>query len=103
YPLGIPANMLFAVLLGVSIVRFRLFDVSAAVKKAAVYMVTGGVLAAGVIVGVEMLEDVFQWTPLQCVTVAIGLGMLVGFMNTQLGRPIERLLLSRRHGCRKTL
>ena len=103
YPLGIPMNMLFAVLLGVSIVRFRLFDVSAAVKKAAVYSVTGGVLTAAIFVTVEVLERVFQWGPLQYLAAAIGLGMLVGFLNTHVGRPLERLLLSRRHGCRNTL
>ncbi len=103
YPLGIPANMLFAVLLGVSIVRFRLFDVSAAVKKAAVYSVTGGVLTAGIMFGIDALEQMFQWSAMQSLAIAIGVGMVLGFVNAHLGRPIERLLLSRRHGCRTTL
>ncbi|MBI4256118.1 MAG: hypothetical protein HY616_13695, partial [Candidatus Rokubacteria bacterium] len=33
YPMGIPANMVFALMLGTSIVRYRLFDVNVAVKK----------------------------------------------------------------------
>ena len=33
YPVGIPANMLFALMLGTSIVRYRLFDVSVAAKR----------------------------------------------------------------------
>ena len=103
YPLGIPANMLFAVLLGVSIVRYRLFDVSAAVKKAVVYSVTGGVVTAAILVGIDALEEMFRWTPMQSLAIAIGLGMLLGFVNTHLGRPIERLLMSRRHGCRNML
>jgi signal transduction histidine kinase len=103
YPLGIPANIAFAVLLGVSIVRFRLFDVSAAVKKAAVYSVTGGILTAAILALVEMLDAVLKWRAIETLAVAIGLGMLVGFLNMQLGRPLERLLLSRRTGCRDTL
>jgi signal transduction histidine kinase len=103
YPLGIPANMLFAVLLGVSIVRFRLFDVSAAVKKATVYAVVGSALTIAIMAVVVVLDSVLRWSAVECLAVAIGLGMLVGFLNAQLGRPLERLLLSRRHGCRDTL
>src|SRR3989475_12824829 len=39
YPMGIPANMVFALMLGTSIVRYRLFDVNVAVKKGAIYLV----------------------------------------------------------------
>ena len=69
YPLGIPANMIFAVLLGISIVRFRLFDVNATVKKAAVYSVAVGLLTAAIIGVVEALQ-LFGWTPLECLAVA---------------------------------
>jgi signal transduction histidine kinase len=103
YPLGIPANMLFAVLLGISIVRFRLFDVSGAVKKAAVYSVAGGVLTAAIIVLVEVLESVFAWTRLESLVVAVALGMTVALVNNQLDHPLERLVLKRRHGCRDAL
>ena len=37
YPIGIPANMVFALLLGTAILRYRLFDVSAVMKAVAAY------------------------------------------------------------------
>ena len=46
YPVGIPANMIFALMLGTSIVRYRLFAVAVAVKKTAVYAVVGAVLTS---------------------------------------------------------
>jgi signal transduction histidine kinase len=103
YPLGIPANMLFAVLLGISIVRFRLFDVSAAFKKAAVYSVAVGLLTVAIIVLVETLGDFFRWTPTERLAVAIGLGMTAALLSNQMARPLERLVLSRRRGCRDAL
>jgi signal transduction histidine kinase len=102
YPLGIPANMIFAVLLGVSIVRFRLFDVSATVKKAAVYSVAVGLLTA-VIIGVLEVLKTLGWSRLECLAVAIALGMAVPLFSNQLVRPLERLVLTRRHGCRDAL
>jgi signal transduction histidine kinase len=102
YPLGIPANMIFAVLLGVSIVRFRLFDVNATVKKAAVYSVAVGLLTATILGVVEALERL-GWTRLECLAVAVALGMVVALASHQLARPLERLALSRRHGCRDAL
>jgi signal transduction histidine kinase len=102
YPLGIPANMVFAVLLGISIVRFRLFDVSAAVKKAAVYSVAVGLLTAGIIGVVEGLEAM-GWSAFECLAAAVALGMIVATFSNQLVRPLERVVLSRRHGCRDAL
>jgi signal transduction histidine kinase len=102
YPLGIPANMIFAVLLGISIVRFRLFDVNATMKKAAVYSVAVGLLTAAMIGVVEALE-MLGWVPLERLAVAIGLGMVVALCSHQLVRPLERLVLHRRHGCRDAL
>ena len=46
YPIGIPANMIFALMLGTSIVRYRLFAVDVAVKKATVYGVVGAAITA---------------------------------------------------------
>jgi hypothetical protein len=42
YPMGIPANMIFALMLGTSIVRYRLFDVNVLVKKGAIYLLLWG-------------------------------------------------------------
>ena len=102
YPLGIPANMAFAVLLGISIVRFRLFDVSAAVKKAAVYSVAVGLLSAAIISVVDAL-DKLGWTSIERLAAAVGLGMTVALFSNQLVRPLERLVRTRRDGCRNAL
>ena len=102
YPLGIPTNMLFAVLLGVSIVRFRLFNVSAAVKRAAVYSVAVGTLMAAIIGVVEALERL-GWSSIERLAAAIGLGMVGALFSNQLVRPLERLVRTRRHGCRDAL
>ena len=40
YPIGIPANSVFAIALGVAIVRYRLWDVSVLAKKALLYLTT---------------------------------------------------------------
>ena len=37
YPIGIPANMVFALVVGTAILRYRLFDVSAVMKAVAAY------------------------------------------------------------------
>ncbi len=102
YPLGIPANMIFAVLLGVSIVRFRLFDVNATVKKAAVYSVAVAWLTVAIIAVVEAL-DALGWPPFERLAVGIALAMVVALGSNQLVRPLERLVLSRRRGCRDAL
>jgi len=60
YPVGIPANMIFALMLGTSIVRYRLFDVNVFVKKAAVYTVVASAVtvAMGVLIwGIEHYYD----------------------------------------------
>src|SRR2546428_311697 len=60
YPMGIPANMIFAVMLGTSIVRYRLFDVSVAVKKTAVYVTVGSVVTAVVGVVTWSIEQYYD-------------------------------------------
>ena len=57
YPIGIPANMFFALMLGTSIVRYRLFDVDVAVKKTAVYGGVGITLTAFLALLTRTLEN----------------------------------------------
>jgi signal transduction histidine kinase len=103
YPLGIPANMLFALLLGISIVRYRLFDVSATLKKAAVYSVVGGIYTAAIVAVVSVLEGSLGWSAVESLWAAITLGMAGALMNNPFGRAVDRFLLSRRTGCRDTI
>src|SRR5581483_8915496 len=62
-----------------------------------------GALTAAIIALVEMLEEVFKWSTLECLTVAVALGMGVALLANQFGHPLERLVMSRRHGCRDAL
>src|SRR5213078_4684476 len=80
YPMGIPANMVFALMLGTSIVRYRLFDVNVAVKKGAIYLVLWGVLTS-VLVLAEQYADWEQMNPLWVI-------LPLGFVMTLLVSPL---------------
>src|SRR6266576_461315 len=103
YPMGIPANMIFALMLGTSIVRYRLFDVNVLVKKGAIYLLLRGVLT-GTLVTAESYAD---WDNVNPLWVILPLGflltMLVSPIGQRLEERIERLMFSRRRGCYETL
>src|SRR5206468_8435157 len=99
YPMGIPANMVFALMLGTSIVRYRLFDVNVAVKKGAIYLLLWGVLTSVLV----MAEQYADWEQLNPLWVILPLGFLMTLLVSPLGQrlegAIERLMFSRRRGC----
>jgi signal transduction histidine kinase len=103
YPMGIPANMVFALMLGTSIVRYRLFDVNVVVKKGAIYLLLWGALTS-VLVAAEQYAD---WDQLNPLWVILPLGfvmtMLVSPIGQRLEERIERVMFSRRRGCYETL
>jgi signal transduction histidine kinase len=103
YPMGIPANMIFAFMLGTSIVRYRLFDVNVVVKKGAIYLLVWGVVTS-VLVAAESYAD---WDHLNPLLVIVPLGfvltMLVSPIGQRLEERIERVMFSRRRGCYETL
>jgi signal transduction histidine kinase len=103
YPMGIPANMAFALMLGTSIVRYRLFDVNVAVKKGAIYLMLWGVLIS-VLVLAEQYADWEQMNPLW-VILPLGfiMTMLVSPLGQRLEEKLERVMFSRRRGCYETL
>src|SRR2546426_2326937 len=103
YPMGIPANMIFALMLGTSIVRYRLFDVNVAVKKSAVYLLVWGVLTS-VLVAAESYADWDQMNPLWIILpLGFVMTMLVSPVGQRLEESIERVMFSRRRGCYETL
>src|SRR5207249_11299303 len=63
YPMGIPANMIFALMLGTSIVRYRLFDANVLVKRGATYLLLRAALTA-TLVTAESYADWDQVNPL---------------------------------------
>jgi signal transduction histidine kinase len=103
YPMGIPANMVFALMLGTSIVRYRLFDVNVAVKKSAVYLLVWGVLTS-VLVAAESYADWDQMNPLWIILpLGFVMTLLVSPVGQRLEESIERVMFSRRRGCYETL
>jgi signal transduction histidine kinase len=107
YPVGIPANMCFALLMGISIVRYRLFDVSVAVKKGAVYGLLTGVFATLLGFVFRALDPHFDVDRIGTLELAIPVAVLFTLLVGPLGRRIEKLLehviFSRRRGCYDTL
>ena len=107
YPVGIPANMVFAVTLGTSIVRYRMFDVDVVVKKAAVYAGLGIALTSLLAGATHLAEELLGLHSVSAVWIVVPMGLLMTVFMTPLGRRIdfavERLMFSRRHGCYETL
>ncbi len=107
YPAGIPANMVFALMLGISIVRYRLFDVNVAVKRTAIYLVFGAAVTSALVGITWTLERYFQLAEITALWVVIPMGFLITLVLSPLGRPLEdyiqRLMFSKRRGCYDTL
>lgn len=103
YPMGIPANMVFALMLGTSIVRYRLFDVNVAVKKGAIYLVLWGVVTSVLV----MAEQWADWEQVNPLFVVLPLGFVMTLLVSPIGQRIEenleRLMFSKRRGCYETL
>jgi len=107
YPMGIPANMIFALMLGTSIVRYRLFAVDVAVKKIAVYGLSGVVLTGGLALVTWSIERYFDLEQYSAVWIVIPVGfimtLLIGPLGQGLEDRIQRMVFSQRHGCYDTL
>jgi len=107
YPMGIPANMVFALMLGTSIVRYRLFAVDVAVKRAAVYAALGAVITGGLFVTARALERYFDLADIDTIWVVVPLGFGVALLMSPWGHSLEdfvqRVTFSKRRGCYETL
>jgi signal transduction histidine kinase len=107
YPIGIPANMIFALMLGTSIVRYRLFAVDVAVKKATVYGVVGAAITAVLYLVTRTIERYFGLSDIDTIWLVVPLGFMVTILLSPWGQALEdrihRLMFSKRHGCYETL
>ena len=107
YPVGIPANMIFALMLGTSIVRYRLFAVTVAVKKTAVYALVGTVLTVVMGVLTKVIEDYFHLKEASALWMVVPMGGIITLLISPLGKGfddrIQRLTFSKRQGCYETL
>src|SRR5438034_7785158 len=107
YPPGIPANMICALLLGMAIIRYRMFDVSVAVKKYSMYALAGGLITGVLAVVTRVAERAFDLEAKSALWIVIPLGLIVTVLMGPLGQAIEdrvqRLMFSRRRGSHDTL
>ena len=107
YPAGIPANMVFALMLGTSIVRYRLFPVGVVVKKAAVYLLVGLVVTGLLGLLTQIVEDTFALRELGTVWVVVPVGFVITLLLSPLGHRlderIQRLVFIKRRGAYETL
>ena len=89
YPIGIPANMVFAIVLGTAILRYRLFDVSAVMKAVAAYGMVWAVSLC-TLVGVLTVVAGPGWATLNgwlaVASVALAFTLILG----PLGRGLDR-------------
>ncbi|HEX2438848.1 MAG TPA: histidine kinase N-terminal 7TM domain-containing protein, partial [Methylomirabilota bacterium] len=107
YPVGIPANMIFALMLGTSIVRYRLFAVAVAVKKTAVYALVGTIITILLGGATKVIEDYFNLKEASALWLIVPMGAVITVLISPLGQGlddrIQRMMFSKRLGCYETL
>jgi signal transduction histidine kinase len=107
YPMGIPFNMVFALMLATSIVRYRLFAVDMVVKKVAVYGLVGTVITAVLFVVTRTIERYFNLADVDTLWIVVPLGFFMTLLLSPWGQTLEdqiqRLMFSKRQGCYETL
>ncbi|HVQ77148.1 MAG TPA: ATP-binding protein [Candidatus Binatia bacterium] len=107
YPLGIPGNALFALALGLAVIRYRLFDLGMVARWTFVYALLGAVLAGGVVATLFLMDLVGPGGE------RLGLGhhamFLVGAIAVAfpllrlIERRLERVMFSRQRGVQEAL
>ncbi|MBI4589571.1 MAG: GAF domain-containing protein, partial [Candidatus Rokubacteria bacterium] len=107
YPIGIPANAVFALLLGVSIVRYRLINVGVAAKRVAIF---GGLVAASIPLVIALgtfAERTWELRYTLSLREDLVLAFLLAVLLTPLTRTVEgwldRLIYRKRYGFYETL
>jgi signal transduction histidine kinase len=107
YPPGIPANTIFALMLAISIVRYRLFDVTVAVKKTAIYAAVCALVTSLLVLATHMLERTFSLEEVSALWIVVPLGFVITLLVSPFGQRLEdfiqRLMFSKRRGCYETL
>ncbi|MGH7333968.1 MAG: ATP-binding protein [Candidatus Rokuibacteriota bacterium] len=107
YPVGIPANSLLALALGLAIVRYRLLDMSALAKRSLLYLSTSIAVLPFLILGDWIVRRVvLAEGPVD--SIIAGLILLIGFslalpLLRFLERGLERVMFARQHSVREAL
>jgi signal transduction histidine kinase len=114
YPMGIPSNAVFALALGVAIVRYRLMDIGVLAKRLVLYVLTSGALAPLLFVGLWAIDQTFGVSTRTDATNELGglfRGALLLLLVFTIALPLlrklegglERLMFRRRHAVRDAL
>lgn len=116
YPIGIPSNAVFALALGVAIVRYRLMDFGAFAKRVVLYLLTCLALAPVLFAGLWLLDQLLggrpgprpdaldEWRTLGRDALILLLVFAVALpLLRRLEGGLERLVFRRRHGVRDAL
>ncbi len=110
YPIGIPCNAVFAVALGVAIVRYRLMDVSALVKRAVLYLGAAVTLAPLLVLALDVVDDAVAPTEgpgpatnLRHAVVLVVIFVLAVPLLSKLQDALDRVMFRRQRAVRDTL
>ena len=107
YPVGILANMVFSLFVGASIIRYRMFDVGAAVRQFTVYASVGAAVAGVGAVLMRGATHLFGAQGHDGFWLIFPGAALVAFALSPLGRRagevVDRVTFRRRAGCYDTL
>ncbi|MBI2207021.1 MAG: GAF domain-containing protein [Candidatus Rokubacteria bacterium] len=114
YPAGIPANSIFALALGVAIVRYRLMNVGVFAKRLLLYFLVSATLAPLLFVGLWALDQVlvvrgepagvdgFTTLARDALILMAVFGIALPLLR-RIEHALERLMFQRRHGVRDAL
>jgi signal transduction histidine kinase len=107
YPIGIPSNALFALAMGLAIVRYRLLDVAVLVKRIVLYVFTSLSVAPFLMGGLYLIDrftDADHFAPTLPVLAALLGGVMVGLpMLRMLERGLKHVMFARQDGVRDAL
>ncbi|MGH7278037.1 MAG: ATP-binding protein [Candidatus Rokuibacteriota bacterium] len=112
YPFGIPSNAVFALALGVALVRYRLMDLGILAKRSVLYLLACLALAPGlfaVLYAVDLLapesmrpRDVAAADLRDALVLLVGIGLALPLLR-KLEAGLDRLIFQRQHGVRDAL
>lgn len=110
YPVAIPSNAVFALALGIAIVRYRLVDLGVLAKRLLLYLLTSIVLVPMLFLGPYLLGQLASdyLMPDLGRDLRYGLVVLLGFTAAlpflrKLEERLDRLMFQRQHGVRDAL